>query len=151
MTLSFTIVDAHLVHNPHFFEQTDPFAVLRFKNQEIKTRYIENEKTNPVWNETFEIVVGENNLGSIDIIDKNDILADKLIGSATFSFKKLLDENYVINKIPIMRGKENTGYVRIRIKSINGNKDDEIYEQHAQNVDRDYMPVPYYYQTSVKN
>ena len=71
---------------------SDPYAVLKFGNQQQKSNYVKND-LNPVWNEvfTFDVVTGKEKL-QVTIYDKDDFGSDDFEGQFTVSLDALKDQ-----------------------------------------------------------
>lgn len=73
--------------------KADPYAVLKFGNQQQKSNYIKQE-LNPVWNEvfTFDVVTGREVL-EITLYDKDDFGTDDFEGKFTLTLDALKDQS----------------------------------------------------------
>ena len=64
-----------------FSGKSDPYCVIKFGNQQVKTNYVRQE-LNPVWNEVFalEVETGSEIL-RVEVYDRDEIGSDDFEGS----------------------------------------------------------------------
>ena len=82
--LQLTIIEARVERDVEMFGKMDPYVVLKYRQQVLKTKEHTDGGKTPTWNETFELdvkYVGDDI--TIDIVDSETIGKDEVIGSAT--------------------------------------------------------------------
>jgi len=55
--LKVTICEAKLTRDTEMFSKMDPYVVMKYKDQELKTKVKDEAGKRPVWNESFSIYV----------------------------------------------------------------------------------------------
>jgi len=91
-TLSVRVVEARDVMPMDINGKSDPYVILRFANQQVKTNFIKNE-LNPVWNEifTFDVDSGKEVL-EVVAFDKDDFGSDDFLGHFAITLERYKDQ-----------------------------------------------------------
>ncbi|KAI4299567.1 hypothetical protein L6164_033011 [Bauhinia variegata] len=82
------LVKAKGLHESDIFARLDPYVLLQYKNQELKSSVIHEGGSNPVWNEKFMFRVEYNGSGNqfkldLKIMDKDVFSRDDFVGQTT--------------------------------------------------------------------
>ena len=83
--LTITFVEAKLTRDTELVGKMDPYVVLKYREQVLKTKTNKNGGKNPSWNEELELdvkYVGDD--CSMTVMDWELLGKDKIIGSADF-------------------------------------------------------------------
>ncbi|XP_058081161.1 calcium-dependent lipid-binding protein [Magnolia sinica] len=93
--LSVTAVKANALKNMEMIGKSDPYVVVYIRPiMKVKTKTIENN-LNPVWNETFELIVEDKETQSLilEVFDEDNIGQDKRLGIAKLPLVDLEPES----------------------------------------------------------
>ncbi|EFJ43588.1 hypothetical protein VOLCADRAFT_106750 [Volvox carteri f. nagariensis] len=116
--LTVTIEYAKDLKDKDWFGKQDPFAVIRVGGQTFRTRTHNNGGKNPVWNETFNINIVNDNTIDMTIYD-SDLGKDDFIGTATISLVKAREQGHDYQQCPVRTksGKQH-GFVAVRLQFV---------------------------------
>ncbi|KAF9160081.1 hypothetical protein DFQ26_005899 [Actinomortierella ambigua] len=115
--VQFTVYNAKDLKNTELVGNSDPYMKIRLGNRpELAQTSVKQDTLNPIWNETFTILV--NNLNEIvvmEILDKDTMRKDRPLGQANFDLKALeLDPLQDDVWCKILRNGKERGATRIR-------------------------------------
>eukprot|EP00250_Pteridium_aquilinum_P001477 c11666_g1_i1 orf=308-1747(-) len=101
--LTLTVVKAQSLKNMEMIGKSDPYVVVYVRVLFQRTTKVIDNNLNPVWNETFEFDVEDQETQSlvIQVFDK-DIGNDKLLGVATYPLAKLNAEQSKELTLPLV-------------------------------------------------
>ncbi|KAF9199830.1 hypothetical protein BGZ49_010006 [Haplosporangium sp. Z 27] len=115
--IQFTIYNAKDLKNVEKVGTSDPYCKIRLGNRpELASTAVKMNTLNPIWNETYTILVNNlNEVISIDILDKDNVRKDRAMGQANFDLKTL-EEEPIQDDIwcKILRNGKERGSVRVR-------------------------------------
>lgn len=137
------VQEARYLTQTEWITVQDPFALLwtsSTKDSKVHTRTIKNGGRSALWNEIFELTVDNDEKESIflEVMNKNGLFADKLIGKAKFSCLDIGDDR-VENWIRIY---SDNGADAGEVKIDACRKKEEVEEvlQQAETVDEPAQP-----------
>ncbi|KAF9977162.1 hypothetical protein BGZ73_006833 [Actinomortierella ambigua] len=115
--VQFTVYNAKDLKNTELVGNSDPYMKIRLGNRpELAQTSVKQDTLNPVWNETFTILV--NNLNEVivmEILDKDTMRKDRPLGQANFDLKALeMDPLQDDVWCKILRNGKERGATRIR-------------------------------------
>ncbi|EXC20172.1 Elicitor-responsive protein 1 [Morus notabilis] len=89
------LVNAKDLGDSDFFGDMDPYVLIQYKGQELKSSVARGRGGNPVWNEKFSFRAeypgsGDNYKIILKILDKDTFSSDDFIGQATIYVEDLL-------------------------------------------------------------
>ncbi|KAL5710777.1 hypothetical protein ACHQM5_021302 [Ranunculus cassubicifolius] len=94
--LEVLIVDGKQLKRTDLFSKIDPYVVVRYGNQERKTRVLREQGSNPMWNETLTFMldhparVNDQHKISFRIMDKDTFSSDDFVGDAVMYAKDII-------------------------------------------------------------
>ncbi|KXZ48798.1 hypothetical protein GPECTOR_25g382 [Gonium pectorale] len=105
-TLRVTLQYAKGIKDCDWFGRQDPYAKLRVGSQEVRSRMVRDGGRNPVWDETFDFnVINENTL-EITIMDEDTVVRDDLIGTCSVSLARVREQGVDRVQAPLTAGKK---------------------------------------------
>jgi len=128
--LDFTVIKAKDLENKEWFGKSDPFVVLKYKNEEHKSMTI-NNNLNPEWNFSQIFPVSGDDLGTIHVnVFDEDYTGNVPLGNVDFEVKELISN--ANNNKPTWVKLNNCKSGEIQISSVftrSTDADDEITQE----------------------
>jgi Ca2+-dependent lipid-binding protein len=100
-TLVMEVVRAELFRNTEMFGTMDPFFVINYKDQTIKSHICKNGGQHPIWNEKVELEY-ESNLEDMKLLcyDK-DLIMNDIVGEAYIKLSQVAKEKGIQQWFPL--------------------------------------------------
>ncbi|KXZ54157.1 hypothetical protein GPECTOR_5g255 [Gonium pectorale] len=114
--MSITLEYAKDLKDGDWFGKQDPYCIIRVGGQTFRTRTATDGGRNPVWNQTFQFnVINENDV-ELDIKDE-DVGRDDHIGSATFSLAKAREAGTDRINVPVLskKSRKQHGFIAVAL------------------------------------
>jgi len=112
--LSFTLEYGKDLKDMDWFGKMDPYAVIKCGTQTVRSKTHIDGGRHPVWAQTFEFNIINENTVEISVYDEDTLSRDDLIGTASVSLAKLRERRADQMAVPVMskKGKQR-GYLHI--------------------------------------
>lgn len=108
------VVRAQLT-NQELIGSMDPFVKVRSSSGEFRTQVAQNQGTNPVWNESFNVpAAGDVNLS---IWDKDTLSADDFLADTTINPQALLTSGQSATWHPVYKKGKQLGQLYVEVYS----------------------------------
>ncbi|PNH07195.1 Elicitor-responsive protein 3 [Tetrabaena socialis] len=115
--LRVTLQYAAEIKDCDWFGRQDPYCKLRVGGQERRSRTCIDGGRRPVWNETFEFnIINENGL-ELTLMDEDTLARDDLIGTASASLAVVRERGSASLQLPVSSGKggKQRGFVQVSL------------------------------------
>lgn len=111
-----TGMDMQDLKDMDFFGKMDPYAIIKCGNQSVRTKTHTDGGRNPVWAQTFDFNIINENTVEVSVYDEDTMSRDDLIGIATVSLAKVREHGSDKMAAPVMtkKGKQH-GFVHITL------------------------------------
>mmetsp|Transcript_20875 Transcript_20875/g.53096 ORF Transcript_20875/g.53096 Transcript_20875/m.53096 type:complete len:185 (-) Transcript_20875:655-1209(-) len=113
-TLSLTLEYAKDLKDMDWFGKMDPYAIIKCGTQTVRSKTHVDGGRHPVWAQTFEFNIINENTVEISLFDEDTLTKDDHIGIATISLAKTREQGADKLMAPVMtkKGKQH-GYVQV--------------------------------------
>ncbi|GIL49248.1 hypothetical protein Vafri_5330, partial [Volvox africanus] len=108
-----------------WFGRQDPYARLRVGSQEKRSRVCRDGGRNPVWDETFEFPIINENTLEMTLMDQDTLVRDDLIGTCCISLAKAREQGHDVVQAPVSSGKKihkQRGFVQVTLSFVSNFK-----------------------------
>ncbi|GLI61340.1 hypothetical protein VaNZ11_003701 [Volvox africanus] len=108
-----------------WFGRQDPYVRLRVGSQEKRSRVCRDGGRNPVWDETFEFTIINENTLEMTLMDEDTLKRDDLIGTCCVSLAKAREQGHDVVQAPVSSGKKihkQRGFVQVTLSFVSNSK-----------------------------
>jgi len=114
--LSFTLEYGKDLKDMDWFGKMDPYAVIKCGTQTVRSKTHIDGGRHPVWAQTFEFNIINENTVEISVYDEDNTSKDDIIGTATVSLAKVREQRADKAAVPLMskKGKQN-GFIHVSL------------------------------------
>ncbi|EFJ44060.1 hypothetical protein VOLCADRAFT_95761 [Volvox carteri f. nagariensis] len=115
--MSITVEHAKDLKSGDWFGKQDPYCILRVGCQQFRTQTAKDGGRNPVWHETFQIALMDENHVNMDVKDQ-DVGRDDLLGTASFSLARARQKGSDRQEVAVFskKSRKQHGYVLVTLK-----------------------------------
>ena len=92
-TIQIKVLKAELTINTDWFGNMDPYVILKLNEQMYQTSIKKNAGKLPSWDENFAFRAKEGDVIRIDVMDKDFLKTDDVVGQGVFEIKDILCDN----------------------------------------------------------
>ncbi|KAG2493723.1 hypothetical protein HYH03_008236 [Edaphochlamys debaryana] len=118
-SLRVTVQYAQGIKDQDWFGRQDPYVKVRVGSQERRSRTCTDGGRNPVWEETFEYsILNENNI-ELTLFDEDTLARDDLIGTAQVSLATVRRQGQDTVQAPVSSGKKahkQKGFIQVALR-----------------------------------
>mmetsp|Transcript_20877 Transcript_20877/g.53101 ORF Transcript_20877/g.53101 Transcript_20877/m.53101 type:complete len:184 (-) Transcript_20877:812-1363(-) len=101
-TLSLTLEYAKDLKDMDWFGKMDPYAIIKCGTQTVRSETATDGGRNPVWTQTFDFNIMNENTIEISIFDADILTKDDMIGIATIGLAKAREQRIDKIEAPVM-------------------------------------------------
>ncbi|GIL73847.1 hypothetical protein Vretimale_5041 [Volvox reticuliferus] len=124
-SLRVTLHYAKDIKDCDWFGRQDPYVRLRVGSQEKRSRVCRDGGRNPVWDETFEFSVINENTLEMTLMDQDMLMRDDLIGTCYVSLARAREQGHDVVQAPVSSGKKiytQQGFVQVTLSFMSNSK-----------------------------
>lgn len=92
-TLQIKVLKAELLNDTDYFGKMDPYVILKLNDQSFQTTVKKSAGKTPQWYETFAFRAKEGESIRLDVLDKDFLKHDDLVGSGVYEIKDIFSPN----------------------------------------------------------